>query len=164
MATDYKVIEAATVWHYDPSQGVKGSDKVYSVQLVENKKTGQFSVESQYGKRGYNLKSAPTTYSGTNKYAAERAYNELLQKKVKGKNGDPYDRVIDTPIIPTTFGGAGFSRAITMEQEAKTAKQVDALYNFLSDIKPTEPVVAPKPQKEKQSDGLAAMLAAFGEE
>lgn len=166
MATsDYKVLRAETVWHCDPSQGVKGSDKVYSVQLVQNLTTKEYSVESQYGKRGSNLKPAPTYAKTTHLGLAESAYNTLLQTKVKGKKGDAYDRTLDEPIIPTMFGGAGYSRTITKTAELKTAKQIDAFHNFLSN-KVVEVAEPKKPKKEKEaevSEGLAAMLAAFGD-
>jgi hypothetical protein len=162
MATDYEVLKAETVWHVDPSQGVKGSDKVYSVQLVKNLKTNYYSVESQYGKRGYNLKAAPTFCTTLSQSYAESRYNELLQSKVCGTKGDAYDRKLDKPIIPVVFGGAGFSREITKAAELKTAKQVDSLYNWLK----TEPVIeteAPAEEVSEVSDAVAAMLAAFGE-
>lgn len=163
--TEYKVIKADTVWHVDPSQGVKGSDKVYSVQLVQHIPTSEYRVESQYGKRGSNLKSAPTFATTSYLNVAERAYQELLQKKVLGKNGDAYDRKLSGgAIIPTQFGGAGFSRAITKEAELKTAKQVDSLYDFLSGALPVVEEKVSKPKKEKVNEGLAAMLAAFGDD
>lgn len=161
ITSDIKVLKANTVWHQDPHQGEKGSDKVYSVQLIQDG-LGQYHVESQYGKRGSNLRSAPTTYTGANQWTAERAFNELLQGKVHGKKGDAYDRVINPAIIPTEFGGAGYSRSITKADELKTSKQVDVLHNFLGNIDEVEIVAPPVKSAKSQADGLSALMEAFG--
>jgi hypothetical protein len=167
MANDkYKVLQAATVWHEDPSQGKEGSDKVYSVQLLEElnefgEGAGKYRVESQYGKRGYNLKSAPTTHTGSHIWSAESAYNTLLQTKVKGKKGDAYDKVINPPIIPEVFGGAGYNRAITKAQERETAKQVDALYDFLSGGAVEEKIFIEYDKPAELDDSMQEMLKAF---
>lgn len=151
--SETRVLKAETVWHYDISQGEKGSDKVYSVQLI-NDKTGSFSVESQYGRRGGNLKSAPTSYSGVSEYVAEQVYNNLLRTKVQGKKGDAYDRTISPAIVPTEFGGAGYSRSISKADELKNSKDVNSLHDFLSTSSPATNIV------EDDAD-FSALIAAF---
>lgn len=147
----FQVLQAATVWHQSGA-----SDKVYSVQLLFNSDTKQFIVASQYGRRTATPRSAPDTYTGTSKWQAEQAYNALLQKKVRGSKGDAYNKTINPPIIPSFYGGSGYSKR-SVAEELKTAKVIDALSEFFSES--TEVVEQVKPEEEKQEDFV---LSIFG--
>jgi predicted DNA-binding WGR domain protein len=118
-----QVISATTVWNNSGN-----SDKVYSLQLVENSdKT--FSVHAQWGKRE-KATSSQIKADHVSRWKAESVYNTFLSTKVN-KRG--YTRTITPAIIPTEFGGLG-STTVTKEEQLKLSEMVKGLEEFLAPV------------------------------